>query len=167
MLRTIVTVLVGLPLLMPPGMCVCQFGSRRYAAATVPTASGQGGTASVQGRVPVKASPRKCICCKNCGRAIDESSAAMHSCGSDRGIESDQDRSTPVEDRHAPGCPALKTVDQSKWSEPLNIPLITPDAALGSSLALAEGFRPSLPSTAGTPTQSAQPLYLTLRTLLI
>lgn len=79
MLRTAVTILVAVSLLVPPGTCVCQF---------VPTGTPAADTAARQARVP--------SCCHSCHERKAErdhtpaDSPANHAPG-----------------KHAPGCPAL------------------------------------------------------------
>lgn len=78
-------------------------------------------------------------------------------------------QSTPLDRHHAPGCPALRTADHSKWSEPVSVRLRALQDIF-SVCQLVEQDDPSL--AAKLPCSSfrmeqGQPLYITLRTLLI
>ena len=92
MLRTVVTFLVAVPLLMPPGMCICQFAPT--ARASTPTRSGGGAGHTADARPDCR-----------CDSCRERAAPAGLPC---RGEE---DQPSPDEGpfapgKHAPGCPA-------------------------------------------------------------
>lgn len=96
MFRTVVTFLVAVPLLMPPGMCICQFAPTGKAfAATRPEADRHPHVA------PASDSRSDC-CCDSCRERATDAGLTAGSEG-----RSSHDGSLPSgPGKHAPGCPA-------------------------------------------------------------
>ncbi len=94
MLRTIVTYLAVLPMLMPPGVCVCQLvpGGRAAAATAPPPPTGH----AADGR-------RGCVCA-SCRERQPEAGTSTSDGPGDR--PSDDGPRRPVPAEHWPGCPA-------------------------------------------------------------
>lgn len=94
MFRTLVTFLVALQMLMPPGMCICQFA---------PTGKGSAATRfeSGQRQVSHTADSRADCRCESCR---ERPAARLPSDGEDRPASPDEAPSGPG--KHAPGCPA-------------------------------------------------------------
>jgi hypothetical protein len=144
MFRALVLLLAGWPLLMPPGMCVCQFARAGYVA------------------------PR----CSDCGCADkqEDDSCTDRCCECDP-ANSDPlgDQDVPNDDeQYPPGCPANKKADHSKLLEqhrPLLAVTELPPTPLPLYLDLASCQRFDAPSFAPQP--PGQPIYLTLCSLLI
>lgn len=104
MFRAVITFLVAVPMLMPPGMCICQFA---------PTGTTTAGTRTVAARTP----------------AVGHSSSAGRNCRCDScreqapapgGQESVPAGSPahPEPGQHAPGCPALLGDTPTKMAAP-------------------------------------------------
>jgi hypothetical protein len=138
MVRRVLLVLALLPLLLPPGLCVCR----------APTAACTAGTA---GHLDDRHAPLAHLC-------------LAHDCPGNHHTGSDSDGPH----RHAPGCPALKGLDPwvarpgtAVYGMVLALAgrTVPPDADLPSLAA-------SLSPSRGSPDEPT-PLYLTLRTLLI
>lgn len=92
-MRSLVLLLVGLPLLMPPGMCVCQL---------VPCGSAQAAPVATA-TAPTPPAPEECCCKKR--------AAAAPTTGDKAGAwsQSSPDRhhpTSPDSGKHQPGCPA-------------------------------------------------------------
>lgn len=140
--RALVFLLAGWPLLMPPGMCVCQFVR---AGDVAPRSS-------------------ECSCgdededfCP--GPGCDRDSANCGPCG---------DEGAPAKESYPPGCPANKKTDHSKLLEQHRQLLAVTEVAptpLPAYLDLASGQR--LDALSPAPQPPGQPLYLTLCSLLV
>lgn len=105
MVRRVLTLLLALPLLLPPGVCVCGLAQASTTPADCP--------------VPAAAEAPTCPCCQHCvERAADDHEAnAVASPAS------------PLKgDQHPPGCPARRGVAQWKCSSPA--PVLPQIAAL-------------------------------------
>src|SRR5262245_45610321 len=107
MLRTAVLLLVGIPLLMPPGMCICRYLPCEQLAVSLEN----------QGDDPLPP------CCRRASRGSSESrdgcgiAIARHS----PTVSYDLDPQTPTApdgSRHLPGCPALKPSDHTRFVVP-------------------------------------------------
>jgi hypothetical protein len=167
MLRTVLTFLVGVPLLLPPGMCVCRFGSDSCCAAHPAGLEGHE-NASVPQRLQSSETSRKHVCCSHGARRSEASqSPSTQSSGAVHVAPCAHDHSVPPSRRHVPGCPALQTTDYSKWSEPVSVRLLPPEAISGfyRPVESNSGSFEHFPSF--TPVEPGYPLYLALRTLLI
>jgi hypothetical protein len=162
MLRTIIAVLVSLPLLMPPGMCICQFGPDQCCAAA----------SEEENASQPHAAPRKHACCRH-SRRTEESSTQPTTRKVNRIRVADHaflcghDHSTPLDRHHFPGCPALKPADHSRVSEPISIRLLPLDTACGFCHTLEASHSPRGHSPSFTVIEPDHPLYLTFCTLLI
>jgi hypothetical protein len=149
MTRTVVTVLVGLQRLMPPGMCLC-----RLAPAAPPTRVGAA-TASHVGR----------SCCSSCGSRPHEE---QHECPVPTPAERDDSTPLPASPRdHLPGCPAVAPDVAAKLVVPAGAPF---DAALAAhapatSAGLWVGEFPAACPVPSALTRSGPPLYVTFRVL--
>lgn len=104
MFRAVITFLIAVPMLMPPGMCICQFA---------PTETPAAGTRAVAARTP----------------AVGHSSNAGRNCRCDSCREQapapDGQEPTPAGSpthpgpgKHAPGCPALLGDTPTKMASP-------------------------------------------------
>jgi hypothetical protein len=141
MVRRVLSVLALLPLLLPPGLCVCHAPT---AACTTGTARHVGG----DGQAPLA---HLCL---------------AHDCDGDHHDGSDPSGGPH---RHAPGCPALLGLDHWAVRPGVAVQAGAPDVA-GSVvpfdttglLPRAAARLPRLDFPDGPP-----PVYLTLRTLLI
>ena len=95
MLRAVLTFLIAVPMLMPPGMCICQFASAGSACSpsaplTAPLHDG-GHPASVD------------CCCDSCR----ERAGAISAVSQEEEKPRPPDRpASPHPGKHAPGCPA-------------------------------------------------------------
>jgi hypothetical protein len=151
MLRGLATVLVVVPLLMPPGMCICQVVRKVEAA----TSSG----AHQKGAAEPDAPP---ACCRHCARSKARPDAEP---GDQRGPEPDHCPTPNSPDN--PCCPIVKAGAWSKITEPV------PSA--GTLIGLSAVVRPtdwtvtpvSLTRPTGAPSGPSRPIYLHFCTLLI
>lgn len=87
MLRRLMVILLALPMLMPPGICICQFQP------TFVTAS----SSSEDTEEPV-------VCCRKCGRA--KCDHQKNTSSGQTPARSDDSDPSPQSPDHAPGCPA-------------------------------------------------------------
>ena len=111
-MRTLLLLLVAPTLLMPPGMCICQF---------VPC-GGEMGT----GRGDLSASLRPstqtatsatCTCEKRRSGGQDQRSSGVSTCD-DCGSRTGGEKPCPCPGKHWPGCPAVTGEDQAKLAPP-------------------------------------------------
>lgn len=113
MLRVLLTILVGLPMLMPPGMCICQF---------VPC----GRAATDETRLPLSADGAAMVGADSgpscgCVHRRSRSQQAKQEFGKPGGLESipvDPPSPWPLPGQHAPGCPAAMTAATEKVALP-------------------------------------------------
>lgn len=91
MLRAVLTVLIAVPMLMPPGMCLCQFASAASACSPSAPLHDAGHPASVD------------CCCDSCRERAGAISAVSQE--EEKPRPSDRPAS-PHPGKHAPGCPA-------------------------------------------------------------
>lgn len=116
MVRAMVAFLIGLPLLMPPGMCICQFVPDARAAEPEPTEVSCQEEQDAHAEEPCTVPPRKCSCA--CHRPPKAEPVANTSIVSITSLRSAADEpKVPDDSRHVPGCPALRSVDNSKVAE--------------------------------------------------
>jgi hypothetical protein len=158
MVRTFIVLLVGLPLLMPPGMCVCQFVPCERSDVSAVTPSETDGTAPT------------CCCARKARReradARPDASGLTAGDSSVKGSARDRTPS-PRPANHDAGCPASLSVAFSKVS-PANPLTVAAADRTGESVAL-----PATPTLSFAMTDlaaegpSALPLYLSHCTLLI
>lgn len=150
MIRSVVTVLVGLQLLMPPGMCVCRFA---------PVAAvGTDANAVRPAPPPLRA------CCASCGSRHP----AAESCPDQAPAAPDHpiDRGPPD---HLPGCPAVSPDVAAKLPAPTEPPVDAAADALAAAVAAGITGEPAaacrtVPHAAFP---SDPPLYLSFLVLLI
>jgi hypothetical protein len=151
--RAVISFLVAVPLLVPPGMCACRLGLRAPAQAIAASAS----TCS---------SPRR-GCCGHRATAAQKNADRRASCRDAIALTESQAPTAPGK-THEPGCPALLTADHSKLAGQNSLaeqfPTIhvhgvhtTDDIADGTSRVTH--FHP--------PGLVSQRLYVSFRTLLI
>lgn len=106
MLRTVVTLLVVVPLLMPPGMCICQFAPNATAAA------GTGGRTERGLRAGHTAAPHSDCRCDSCCNRTPAG-------GDERGPMPTDDAPPAGPGKHAPGCPAVLGDVPTKMAAPV------------------------------------------------
>lgn len=94
MFRTLVTALVSLQLLMPPGMCICQAAPLRSALASKSVASPEMGLVSA-----APGTHRASCQCESCRTPSDRTDR-------NESPESERTPNPPSPGKHAPGCPA-------------------------------------------------------------
>lgn len=152
-LARVLMLVACVPLLQPPGFCVCKVG---VSSRTSPYQDVSGQTH----RCPV---PQKSGCCsqRNAHVTTGETFAnlsfvpAPHPCPA------------PADDDHLPGCPASVGVDRFKWVEPAQSfadPLLPAEVAVFVSLEVAPlAPRPAAPSF----NWPSPPLYLSHCSLVI
>jgi hypothetical protein len=162
MFRVLLTILAGLPMLMPPGMCICQF---------VPCGRASGDETRLPlpavGAVSVEAdSGPSC----GCGHRRSRSQQVTQEPGKPGGWQSipvDHPSPGPLAGQHAPGCPAAMTAATEKVALPtfqvhtllvlaLDCTGFTPVSVEVNSAAERVTIRPHSP-----------PLFLSFCTLLI
>lgn len=150
--RTVVTILTALLMLMPPGMCVCQFTPVR------PVCPPPMGRTVATARDEERSS--KCSSC--CSRSNPKAPVG----GGERAA-ADRDHGPRPNLPHDPGCPALKTVDWSKIAGTF----ASADALMVPALSGALFGLAASPVTPSRPADSLltghAPIYITFRTLLI
>lgn len=154
-MRTLVSILTVLPLLMPPGMCVCQF----VKPGTPP--AGTGGDRGAR-LVPAPQHDGEQAKCHSCPCHSKTSAVAARP-----GTVPGSGRPKPNDPAHEPGCPALKTVDHSKVAEqnhPVIDPVVPASGGVGSRIGAPPAALPRLPEPAAV---SSPPAYITFRALLI
>lgn len=148
-MRALLAILVGLPMLMPPGMCICQL---------LPCAA----AASTTDRKADSPSPETCACRKH---------VASQTCttGQETRTSSTNDDHPlgPVPYKHSPGCPAAQSADQSKLVQSQRLTLNEGSTALMAfELPVVESPRfNSLQARCFRPAET--PIYLSHLTLLI
>jgi hypothetical protein len=156
MLRTLICFLVGLSLLMPPGMCVCQFVRCEQRPVEVATH-----VSAVSGK--------SVNCCCGCRNGVAEGRACnvQKDKWSARLASTCVFGSTTPSDHHTPACPALEAPDHSKVAEQNNFPLTAP-GDLNSAAVYAVAPPSALHHLATSAKKSsAPPLYLAHCTLLV
>ena len=148
-MRTLVAILAGLPLLMPPGVCACrlagcfenQLPAHPEAACVAEPAHAHAG------------------CC-DCERAAACDSAADH-------FRPDNQPSRP-EKEHAPWCSGRIAVDLSRPADngsATSLLFFPPPADV--ALAVPDVLRANQPSADAPPRRHGPPIYLAVRALLI
>jgi hypothetical protein len=156
MLRALLCFLVTLQMLLPPGFCVCHF------VHGCPT------TRPVEPVTPDSENSLSCCCvCRNDRVEVNVVRVQRDDQPVLLGSEGKSGLPTPADRPHAPGCPALQTVDHSKVAQRNNISLTSPAAPNGDSIfAATRSNQPLyLPTLANLP--SSPPLFLAFCTLLI
>jgi hypothetical protein len=114
--RTILAILASLPMLVPPGMCVCKLAPRWFAAAPAATVTPPPAT------VAIESPSHSCCGCKKHRKARQQKlphQAAHCACPS---CPADPSRTPAERDEHHPGCPKA-----------LGVPLVVVQARSGSA----------------------------------
>lgn len=164
MCRVLLTILVGLPMLMPPGMCFCQFVPYGRASAgdnslPFPTDHHVGAG---------KASGRSCGCCSSrCGSDPAERDPGKP--GDQPTIPAQDSDHVPLPGRHAPGCPFAFTAATERVALP-NTP--SPVQMLLVPIVNFVGFltirvKPTIPSVRVSNCIHSPPLFVVHCSLLI
>jgi hypothetical protein len=154
--RAFVSFLVALPLLMPPGMCVC-----RFAPATATAVETAGRTdACVAGEHG---------CCGH-RHIVNKPTAdeGSHSISARFSVPTAEEHGpTQPNQPHEPGCPALQTSDHVKRAEQNHVSVAL--CVRLSTSGVVEDFKPLTSSVVANhaTVQASLPLYLSFRTLLI
>lgn len=151
MLTQLLTLAACVPLLLPPGVCLCKAGDRPRARAALAQARDAGPVALLDGP-----------CCKKCQCAAPAATPSSH-----RGRHPTP-RPAPTEDPHLPGCPASPAADASKWVEPTQtVANILPPLQIVAFLPVevTVAARPPVPASANWP--SSPPLYLSHCSLVV
>lgn len=157
MVRVLVLLLIQPAMLMPPGMCICQFfpiGKVTYASANLQRPVGQ-------------ADHHQSDCsCESCAFA---KTTSVPECGDDRPNHHapPQQPSAPSPGKHCPGCPAA--VGESPLT--FAVPTVTVQADL---IAVATFYSPRTESVVPrervappSPTPASPPLFISYCSLLI
>lgn len=155
-MRSLFLLVAGLPMLMPPGMCVCQFVPCRTAA--VPLATTQ--LLASQG-------PRHapdCTCCRS-----HRLEASADTSPRDYGPEATPGSPSPcpLPGKHWPGCPAALGVAPVQVALPTTAVLPDADLAGGRVQIVVEPAAPVLRVNASPVAPETPPLFLAHCTLLI
>jgi hypothetical protein len=160
LLRIAIILLIGAHLLVPPGMCVCQFvprgcgdsGAARAAASSTNRPRSSASCCCGRKRQPVVVSDR-----------VDRAGAEARSSAAD-GLHEDEQ----PEQSHLPMCPALRPADHSRIASTPD-PLLRILAILAHAACIETPFpRPTPILTDAFAARGAErPLYLSFRTFLI
>ena len=153
-LARILMLVACVPLLQPPGFCVCKAD---WPGRTSPSQDSAGQTNS-------RSAPQKSGCCSQ-RNANDSTVKAAPTASSE---PAPHPCPAPADDDHLPGCPASAGVDRFKWVEPAqSVAEALPPVELTAFLHLevaAPAARPIPPSTNAS---SSPPLYLSHCSLVI
>lgn len=158
MLRALVLLLMLPPMLMPPGMCICQFVPVGTASNPLPASSSRELSASHD------ASPRADCTCASCR---SQTGSALPTGSDNQPTQSDDGPSRPGPGKHWPGCPAAAD------AAPFN--MVVPAVTVQADLVAAAGFftpvevavvSPVRPTPVPSPAHSP-PLFISHCTLLI
>ena len=155
-MRCLVAILVGMPLLMPPGMCICQF----LPSTAVNSDAREFGT--LQETSPSFDEKLGCSCCKH---RVERAANSDNSRCQPRAANAKS--MLPVPHEHVPGCPVLRSGDQSKVAQSQRLQW----EGRTSLIEMREmpRFEPEHTSRAAADCRAigTTPIYLTYRTLLI
>jgi hypothetical protein len=161
LLRFLVLLLVLPPLLMPPGVCVCQI-LQAGSGGTALVASESAAPTRLRNEVPSRANG----CCKGCWNLTYRDTDS-------RGPQPDPmrgcpepDQSVPSDRQHAPNCPAVGAVAAAKFAEP---PIVLPVIEFVISEAICAGDVSNGPRAFPTSADTfpTTPRYISFRSLLI
>ena len=153
-LGRILMLVACVPLLQPPGFCLCKAGSPSH---TSPYQDVSGET----DRCPA---PQKSGCCsqRNAHDTTAKTPASLSSEPAQRPCPA------PADDDHLPGCPASVGVDRFKWVEPAQSfaePLPPVEVTVFLSLGVTALVARPVPTSLNWP--SSPPLYLSHCSLVI
>lgn len=109
MFRVLLTILIGLPMLMPPGTCICQFVPCGRASADETRLPSPGETAVSAGADSGG--------CGHCRRRSEQTNQEPGKPGGES-IPIDHSSPVPLPGQHAPGCPAACTTSTEKVALP-------------------------------------------------
>ena len=153
MLRAVVSFLVAVPLLMPPGVCACRLGM----SGPAPIARESAG---------VCPSPQRACCAHRKIAARHNVDVRAHSRDS-LWVRESQSPPRPG-NAHEPGCPALLTTDHSKVAERTNTPSPVLTTHVDGLVTVdLEPTRPIMLVGEHTYVRTSSRLYLSFRSLLI
>src|SRR5690349_4458353 len=99
-MRVAVAILVGMQLLTPPGVCVCQFLPCGHHTAHV-----SGPQTAAMAHAAAEEHSECCCCRHRCRPAVEPSTAGPTGVAAARAKEPGIRPICPGQDRHAPGCP--------------------------------------------------------------
>jgi hypothetical protein len=154
-MRVFVLLLAFPSLLMPPGMCVCRF------AGGGPTAAGE----ALYGQTLLGTERTACHtgCCRKAHQEDVEPLA-----GDDHSDPLDTDGGQPPPEKHAPGCPVLQTVGNSRITTPPTTVALDLSTSLPRCLC-QDGAPPASAETrlAVEFVPDSTPVYISLCTLRI
>lgn len=152
MFRAAVTFLVALPLLMPPGMCICQFArlSRSHPS-------------SLSFGMPPAGTPTRA----GCGQCSCFARSENHVHVEDDRPDADLDSCPQPVSRHEPGCPAVNTVDWSKIGSSITTVDVQPAPTGSVPLSDLVAASPAFSRLGHAAPASRDHIYITFRTLLI
>jgi len=122
MFRLVLTLLIALPMLVPPGMCICQFA---------PVGSASAGT-SYQLEVRHAAGRSDCRCESCSGRVADDHG---------RKVKPSDSPVVPKHDDHAPHCPAALGDLPTKMAVPALVIHLDTDVGFVSAVVERNVFR--------------------------
>jgi hypothetical protein len=152
-LRAVISFLVAVPLLAPPGVCACRFSLPEPARV------------SSESDGLCRTSQRACCAHRKvaAGHNLDHRDSSRQSAPSQR-----TELPAGPGETHEPGCPALLTADHAKLSRPNNAaaPVIDVQQASASTIEAAPTMLTALTDTPASAPASC-PLYLSLHCLLI
>lgn len=161
MFRFAVLLLILPSLLMPPGVCVCQFLQvDRGAPALVVSES------AVATRHRDEGTSRANGCCRNCRNQTDRDANSEGQTSASTHSSPEPSHSVPSDRQHAPNCPAAGTVAAAKLTEP---PIVMDDfvCVVGDLVITADvAALPRVSATSATPFPIT-PRYISFRSLLI
>jgi hypothetical protein len=154
-LARVLMLVACVPLLFPPGFCICKVGGW---GAVAPT--GQAHVATSQTPKPVLS---KSGCCANRDCTGDHTERPAST-----GDSKSRPGPAPRDDSHMPGCPAAAGADWFKVGEPVQTPVHTlPPVALVPFRLLAVVSVAAPPITTFTNWPSSPPIYLSHCSLVI
>jgi hypothetical protein len=154
MFRAVVTVLVAVPMLMPPGMCLCQFAPAGTTAAGTRSAAAR---TSVPGHSPGDGRDCRCDSCR--GQALTLGGQESAPAGPP---------THPEPGKHAPGCPASLGDTPTKMASPALALHLDANPAPGFVSAVVETRRArGRDRDAASHADSSPPLFLSHCSLLI
>lgn len=154
-LARVLMLVASLPLLFPPGFCICKVGGGGVAPF---------GQAQVAGSQKIKPGLSKSGCCANRDCTGDHAGRPA----SQPGESKSRPAPAPRDDSHLPGCPAAAGADWFKVVEPVQTPVHTlPPVALVPFRLLAVVSVAAPPITTFTNWPSSPPIYLSHCSLVI
>lgn len=159
MLRAVVTFLVSVPMLMPPGMCICQFA---------PTGKASAATWSEAARQPEVGHTSSRPDCR-CDSCRELAATAGLPTGNEGNTSTPSDEVPPSgPGKHAPGCPAaLGAIPTKMVVSTVSIHLDTNLLVCFVSLAVGPTSSVGRSRECMSPPAASPPLFISHCTLLI